>query len=74
MAEYQVVIKSADGCDISSDIVEGVKAAKERAKYFISNDYARAMGTTHQTLGTYCAEVQDTCTGECLFDFFRKEG
>lgn len=74
MAEYQVVVKDADGYDISNDLVEGLKAAKERAKYFVTDDYARFVGTTHQALGTSHAEVQDARTGECLHDFFRKGG
>lgn len=72
MNEYQVVVKDADGYEISDNQVEGVKAAKEHAKYCLTDAYAIRIGTTHQVLRTFKAEVQKD--GECLYDFFRKEG
>lgn len=73
MAEYSVVLIDADGYDISVDFVEGVKAAKERAKYFLGDTYVRNCGTTHDSLNTNKVEVRNE-VGDCLYDFFRKEG
>lgn len=63
--------KDADGYDISADIIEGMKAAKDKARYYLSDEYARRLGTTHEALGTFKAEVQATRTGTCLWDAFR---
>ncbi len=53
MAEYDVVLKDADGCDICTDLEYGLAAAKKRAKYLLSEDHAHAIGTTHDDLRTY---------------------
>ena len=71
MAEYDVVLQDADGCDICTDLEYGLAAAKKRAKYLLSEDHAHAIGTTHDDLRTYKVEVQATRTGECLWDAFR---
>jgi hypothetical protein len=70
MSEYDVVLKDRDGFDICTDIVEGLTAAKSRAKYLLSEDHAKAIGTTHADLRTYKVEVQATRTGACLWDAF----
>lgn len=74
MAEYNVVLKDADGYDIGSDLVDGMAAAKSRAKYFLTDAYAQNIGTTQAALGTQKVEVQNGRTGECLWDAFRKGG
>jgi hypothetical protein len=71
MNEYDVVLKDADGFDICTDLVEGLTAAKARAKYLLSDDHAKVIGTTHAELGTHKAEVQATRTGAVLWDAFR---
>lgn len=71
MGEYDVVLIDRDGCDICADLIEGLAAAKARAKYLLSDDHAKQIGTDHETLGTYKVEVQATRTGACLWDAFR---
>lgn len=71
MAEYDVVLKDRDGCDICTDLVDGLPAAKARAKYLLSDEHAALIGSTHDTLGTHKVEVQATRTGKCLWDAFR---
>lgn len=70
MTEYNVVLKDADGCDIVVDKVHGLPAAKKQAKHFLTDDYARVLGTSHVQLGTHKVEVRNS-HGECLFDAFR---
>jgi hypothetical protein len=72
MAEYNVVLKDAAGYDISTDRVNGLVAAKTRAKYFLTDSYAQNIGTTHSVLGTYKVEVQEIQTSACLWDAFRR--
>lgn len=74
MVEYNVVLKDADGYDIGSELVDGMAAAKSRAKYFLTDTYAQNVGTTQTVIGTQKVEVQDGRTGECLWDAFRKRG
>lgn len=71
MSEYDVVLIDRDGCDICADLIDGLVAAKARARYLLSDDHAKQIGTTHDTLGTYKVEVQATRTGACLWDAFR---
>jgi hypothetical protein len=70
MNEYDVVLKDADGFDICTDIVEGLAAAKVRAKYLLSAAHAKAIGSTHTVPGTHKVEVQATRTGAVLWDAF----
>lgn len=70
MAEYNVVLKGHDGCDICADLVDGLPAAKTRAKYLLSDEHAAVIGSTHDLLGTYKVEIQANRTGECLWDAF----
>ena len=72
MTEYQVILKDAAGYEICSDLVEGIKAAKARAKYFLTDAHASLIGTDHKTLGTHKVEVQNECV--VFWDAFRKEG
>lgn len=71
MNEYDVVLRDRDGFDICTDLVEGLTAAKKRAEYLLTDDYAKTLGTTHDTLGTHKVEVQATRTGSCIWDAFR---
>lgn len=70
LGEYDVVLKDRDGCDICTDLVQGLGAAKARAKYLLSAEHARAMETTHQDLGTFTVQVQACRTGAVLWDAF----
>jgi hypothetical protein len=73
MTEYLVLLKDADGYDITAQFVEGLKAAKERAKYLLTDSYAHNIETTHQELNSYKVEVRASSSAECLWDAFRKE-
>jgi hypothetical protein len=71
MSEYIVALKDADGFDICTDLVEGLARAKAHAKYLLSDNYAKAIGSTHATLGTHKAEVHTVHTGGAiLWDAF----
>ena len=48
----------------------GLKAAKTRAKYLLTDAHARGLETTHGALGTRKVEVQESQTGDCLWDMF----
>jgi len=69
MAEYNVVLLDKDGCETANDLIDGLPAAKKRAKYLLSDDFAAAVESTHDTLGTVKAEVRNQA-GECLWDAF----
>ena len=71
MSEYDVILKDRDGDDICADLVDGLGAAKTRARYLLSDVHAKNLGTSHDDLGTYKVEVQATRTGVCLWDAFR---
>ena len=73
MSEYDVVLKDNFGCDITTDLVEGLPDAKKRATYFLSDAYAKTIGTTHETLGTHKVEIQATRTAVCIWDAFLKK-
>ncbi len=72
MAEYNVVLLDRDDCETTNDVVDGLSAAKKRAKYLLSDAYADAVESTHDDLGTVKVkvEVRDG-RGECLWDTFR---
>jgi hypothetical protein len=71
MADYSVILKDKSGHEICSDIVSGLPAAKERAKYLISDKHAILIGSSHQDLETDKAEVRSIHKDECLWDIFR---
>lgn len=68
MSEYDVVLKDRDGFDICTDLIEGLTAAKARAKYLLSDDHLKLIGAADDA---YKVEVQATRTGACLWDDFR---
>lgn len=70
MAEYSVVLLDSDGCETVNDLVETLPAAKARAKYLLSDDFARSIESTHETQGTAKVEIRNA-SGECLWDAFR---
>lgn len=69
MAQYNVVLLDRDGCETVNDVVDGMAAAKKRARYLMSESFAFDVGSTHETLGSYKTEVRAE-NGECLADFF----
>jgi hypothetical protein len=72
MAEYQVILKDTEGYKIASDAIEGIKAAKTRAKYLLTDEYAQRIGTDHKTLGTHKVEVHNKSV--VVWDAFRTGG
>ena len=66
--DITVKLLDKDGFVITEQECETVKHAKERAKYYLSPDYARGAETTHEVLGTYTAQV--ICDGEIIHDYF----
>lgn len=69
MSEYTVNLKDSAGFDITTETVDGIAAAKKRAKYLLTDDYAAIVGTDHKSSGTYKAEVLNN-SGECVWDVF----
>jgi len=69
MAEYSVVLLDRDGCETVNDTVDGMPAAKKRAKYLLSPAFAGSVGTTHDVLLTSKVEIRDQ-VGKCLWDAF----
>ena len=50
MSEYDVVLKDRDGCDICTDLIDGLVAAKARAKYLLSDEHAKQMRANSQSV------------------------
>lgn len=67
---YLVILKDREGYEITSQIVDGLKEAKRQAKYFLSEDYALFVGTTHENLETYKVEIGDMADGAVVEDYF----
>lgn len=49
---YTIELLDADNCVITSDTAETLSDAVKRARYFISDDYARSCESTHEALGS----------------------
>lgn len=67
MTTYNVVLLDKDGYETANDVVDGLPAAKKTAAYLLSADYAKAVESTHETLGTDKVEVRNE-SGECVWD------
>ncbi|MGJ4860639.1 hypothetical protein ACN6KF_006693 [Labrys sp. La1] len=50
VAEYNVILKDANGSDTASDLIEGLPAVKKRARRLFSNEFAQFLGTTHECI------------------------
>ena len=70
MKKIEAVVLDADGYEIDRAEYDTVKAAKERIKNVLGEDWARSSETTHEALGTHKGEV--LVDGECVWDKFRK--
>lgn len=69
-AKYQVLLLDKDGYHITNPFeADTLKAAKERAKYLLSDEWATTAETTHETLGTKKVEIRNQA-GECVWDDF----
>lgn len=64
---YTIVLLDHDGFDVGSSEAENLKEAKKRARYLISDDYARNTESTHDQ--TQKVEVRDEA-GDCVWDLF----
>ena len=52
-----VILYDRNGCEIASQECEGMKQAKERARYYLSDVFAAAAETTHAALRTMKAAI-----------------
>jgi hypothetical protein len=66
-SKYRVVLLDRDGYEIGERSAESLKEASSEMAYLLSDLYARAGETTHETMGTYKAEVRNS-SGECVAD------
>lgn len=79
MKTFTVILFDTRGAEISRDDgVEGLGNAKRRARYLISDEYARMGETTHERLDTQKSAVfaEGAPTGAediCQFDFERHQ-
>lgn len=64
---YNVILRDSKGYEISSREAEGLKKAKESAKYLASEDYARVCESSHETMDSSRVEVVND-DGECVWD------
>jgi hypothetical protein len=67
--EYRIVLRDANGFDIGERFAMGLKESKIAAKYLLSEDYARAIESTHADQQTAKAEVIND-SGEVVADYF----
>lgn len=70
MAEYTVTLKDSAKFDIYAEKADGLKIAKTLAKYLLSDDYAKRLGTSHDILNTTKVEITNS-SDECVWDSFR---
>lgn len=68
-SKYRVVLLDAEDYEISDRPAENLKEAKTTMAYMLSAKYAEVAETTHETMGTYKAEVRNA-KGECILDDF----
>lgn len=70
MATYRVMLLDREGHELTTDYVDGLPAARARARYLLSNSYARNIENTHDAMGTWKVEVQPEQGNGCLWDAF----
>lgn len=66
---YKVILMDAGGNWIKCHEEDTIRSAKNRAKNYLSDDFAVACGTTHESLGTHKAVILDR-DGDVIFDIF----
>lgn len=66
--DIEVILLDKNGYEITREERESIKDAKDRAKYLISDAYAKSAETTHENLGTDKVEIR--VNGECIYDWF----
>lgn len=71
MAEYNVILKDRDGYQTVNYPIDGMPAARKRAKYLLSEEFAKSSGSDHDTLRSHKVAVQAAHTGECLWGALR---
>ena len=67
MSYYEIKLVDASGYEITSSERETLKAAKEHARYLISDRYAYAVNGNHADWGTEKAEVLKNGI-DCVWD------
>lgn len=65
--KYQVVLLDHEGNELGARPAANLVVAKQEMAYLFSDAFARAVGSTHQALGTTKVEVRDA-EGECVLD------
>jgi hypothetical protein len=68
-SKYRVLLLDAEGYEIGERPADNLKDAKAEMAYMLSAQYAQVAETTHETMGTYKAEVRNA-KGECILDDF----
>ena len=68
-SEYSVVLLDKSTCEITQRPAESIKEAKAELKHLLSDEFAKAAGSTHESMGTFKAEVRNVA-GECILDRF----
>lgn len=72
-SKYLVIVLDREGFTMSESEVETLKEAKARAKYKLTDDWARSCESTHENLGTHKVEIRNQ-DDECVWDkFYEKE-
>lgn len=71
MATYCVTLMDKDGCTICTDDIDGLNAACDRARYWLTDLYAERLETTHEALGTHKVQVERLGSSRVVFDDFR---
>lgn len=66
----EAVVLDNKGYEIERGEYETVKAAKDRVKVILNDEWAISSETTHESLGTHKGEVR--VNGECVWDKFYK--
>lgn len=67
-ARYRVVLLDNQGFEVGEKEADTLKEAKGKARYMLSDEYARNTESTHDR--THKVEVRNA-DGECVFDAFR---
>jgi len=65
--KYRIVLLDEDGYVLGESEAETLSKGRERARYMLSDEYARATESTHEH--THKVEVRNQA-GQCVWDSF----
>lgn len=68
MSWHNIILKDKDGCTLVENEAPNLKEAKEKAKYYLSDEWATRTESTHAILGTEKVEVTKQSNGEVVWD------